>query len=131
MRAMTRLLSALTASLIIGSCAPAPPTGQAQGPASELAGRVAGPAKRCVSTTQLESLRVSDSDPHLLVYGNSGTIYANPLGRHCSFRHDDVLVMQPTSSEYCRGDLVRSFDRYSHIPGPACVLGDFIPYTRP
>ena len=130
MRGMTRLLSGLAVFLIVGSCAPAPPTGHAQGPASELAGRVVGPAKRCVSITQLESLRVSDSDPHLLVYGNSGTIYANPLGPHCSFRHDDVLVMQPTSSEYCRGDLVRSNNGISNIPGPTCVLGEFVPYKR-
>jgi hypothetical protein len=28
------------------------------------------------------------------------------------------------------GDLVRSFDSVSKIPGPSCRLGDFIPYTR-
>jgi len=128
---MARILPPVVLAIAIGSCAPSPPSGQAQGPASELAGLVAGPAKRCVSITSLESLRVSDSDPHMLVYRNGETIYANPLGPHCSFRHDDVLVMQPTSSEYCRGDLVRSIDRYSKIPGPACVLGDFIPYTHP
>lgn len=128
---MKRILSTAALALAIGSCAPSPPAAQDQGPASELAGLVAGPAKRCVSITSLESLRVSDGDSHLLVYRNGGTIYANLLGPHCSFRHDDVLVMQPTSSEYCRGDLVRSFDRYSKIPGPACVLGDFIPYTHP
>lgn len=129
---MTRFNSAFALPLILASCAPAPPAGQPQGPAVELAGRVAGPAKRCVSITSLESLRVSDSDPHLLVYGGSGrTIWVNPLGPHCSFRHDDVLVMQPTSSEYCEGDIVRSIDRYSKIPGPACVLGNFIPYNRP
>ena len=128
---MTRFLFALAIGSTVGSCAPAPLTGQAQAPAVELAGLVAGPAKRCVSITSLESLRVSENDPHLLVYGNSPTIYANPLGPHCSFRRDDVLVMQPTSSEYCRGDLVRSFDRYSKIPGPSCVLGDFIPYAHP
>ena len=58
-------------------------------------------------------------------------IWANPLGPHCSFRSDDVLVTEPIGSSYCRGDLVRSFDSQSRIPGPACVLGDFIPYRRP
>lgn len=128
---MKRILPPVALALAIGSCAPSPPAAQVQGPASELAGLVAGPPKRCVSITPLESLRVSDSDPHLLIYGNGRTIYANPLGPHCSFRHDDVLVMQPTSSEYCEGDIARSIDRYSKIPGPACVLGNFIPYSRP
>ena len=128
---MKRILPQVALALAIGSCAPSPPATQPRGPTSELAGLVAGPAKRCVSITSLQSLRVSDSDPHLLLYGSGLTVWANPLGPHCSFRHDDVLVTQPTSSEYCEGDIVRSFDRYSKIPGPACVLGNFIPYSRP
>jgi len=39
-------------------------------------------------------------------------------------------VTEPIGSQYCRGDIVRSFDRQSRIPGPACILGDFVPYTR-
>ena len=42
-----------------------------------------------------------------------------------------VLVTEPTGSQYCRGDIVRTFDRSSRIPGPACILGDFVPYRRP
>ena len=124
---MKRILPSV--ALVLASCAPSPPA--AQGPASELAGRVAGPPKSCVSITPPQSLRISDRDPHLLIYGDGRTVWANPLGPHCSFRYDDVLVTQPTGSQYCRGDIVRSIDRYSHIPGPACVLGDFIPYNRP
>ena len=50
-------------------------------------------------------------DHSLLLYGSGRTIWANPLGPHCSFRYDDVLVTEPVGSSYCRGDIVRSFDR--------------------
>ena len=79
----------------------------------------------------MQSLRVSDSNRHTLLYGSGRTIWANLLAPHCSFRFDDLLVTEPTGSYYCRGDIVRSLDRISGIPGPACVLGDFIPYSRP
>jgi hypothetical protein len=50
----------------------------------------------------------------------------------CSgFSQWDVLVMEPIGSQYCRGDLVRSVDPVSRIPGAACQLGDFVPYTKP
>jgi hypothetical protein len=76
-----------------------------------------------------ETLRISESDPHMLLYGSGRTLWVNRLGS-CAFRSDDILVTEPTGSEHCRGDLVRSFDRTSHIPGPSCVLGDFVPYSR-
>ena len=85
---------------------------------------------RCVAISSQQSLRVSDSDRHMLLYGNGRTIWANRLGQ-CTFGSDDVLVTEPMGSYYCRGDLVRSFDRLSRIPGPACVLGEFVPYNRP
>lgn len=126
---MTRILAALVLSL--AACAPPPSAGQQAGPIPELLGRIAGAPQRCVTTSSVESLRVSDRDSHVLIYGNGPTIWANRLGPHCSFRIDDVLVTEPFGSSYCRGDIVRSFDRQSHIPGPACVLSDFVPYTRP
>ena len=125
---MTRTLVVL--ALVLGSCVPAPPAERQQGPAQELAGRVAGAPKRCVSIASQQSLRVSDSDRHVLLYGNGRTIWINRIGQ-CTFGSDDVLVTEPFGSSYCRGDLVRSFDRQSRIPGPACVLGEFVPYNRP
>jgi hypothetical protein len=125
---MTRILLAL--ALVLGSCVPPPSAERQQGPDPQLAGRVAGAPQRCVTISAQQSLRVSDSDRHMLLYGNGRTIWTNRLGQ-CTFGSDDVLVTEPLGSSYCRGDLVRSFDRQSRIPGPACVLGDFVPYNRP
>ena len=41
-----------------------------------------------------------------------------------------ILVVEPFGSQYCRGDRVNSLDPVSHLPGPACILGDFVPYSR-
>jgi hypothetical protein len=122
-----KLLIAATV-LLLASCA-ARPTAERQGPPTELSGRSPGPAQHCVLIDQTSALRVSESDRHTLLYGSGKTIWANPLGQ-CGFGYDDVLVTEPLGSYHCRGDLVRSFDRSSHIPGPSCVLGDFVPYSR-
>jgi hypothetical protein len=94
----------------------------------ELAGRAAGPPVNCVQTNQLDSLRISQNNRHALIYGSGRTVYANNLGV-CRYGSDDVLVTEQFGSQLCRGDIVRSFDRYSRIPGPTCVLSDFVPYT--
>jgi hypothetical protein len=79
---------------------------------------------------QLDALRVSGNDRHTLIYGNGRTVWANSLGPACGFGYDDIIVTQPTGSQLCGGDIVRSFDRVSRIPGPSCVLNDFVPYER-
>lgn len=123
---MRRMMVA--AALLLGSCAMPQP--EPQGLPIELAGRIAGPPQRCVPVDQTSSLRVSETDRHTLVYGNGRIVWANHLGDHCGFRQDDVLVTQPFGSSHCRGDIVRSIDRTSRIPGPACILGDFVPFRR-
>jgi hypothetical protein len=116
------------AALLLGSCAVPQP--EPQSPPMELAGRMAGPPQRCVTIDQTSSFRLSENDRRTILYGSGRTIFANYLGPHCGFRQDDVLVTEPFGSSHCRGDIVRSFDRNSHIPGPACILGDFVPYRR-
>ena len=116
-------------AVALASCTAPPPPPQPQGPPLELVGRTAGLPQNCVTTTQLDVLRPSENAPHVMLYGSGRTIWANNLGS-CRFGYDDILVMQLYGSQLCRGDIVRSLDRLSRIPGPACVLGDFVPYRR-
>jgi hypothetical protein len=120
----------LAVLLSLASCAPAS-TGapQAQSPLG-LAGRTAGPPERCIVIEPAESFRVSQSDRHTLLYGTGRTIWANHLGSGCGFNSSLTLVTQPIGSSHCRGDLVRSFDSFTRIPGPSCILGEFTPYTH-
>jgi hypothetical protein len=116
-------------ALFAASCV-APQPEQPSRPPVELESRAAGPAQRCVPIDQSESMRVTDTNRHVLVYGSGRTTWANHLGPQCGFGRDDVLVTEPIGSYHCRGDIIRSFDRYSRIPGPSCVLGDWVPYRR-
>ena len=123
-------LQIVAAALVLASCAAPQPAPEPQQPAAELAGYAAGAPVRCIGTDQLQGLRLSENNRHVLLYGTGGKIWANPLGP-CGYGRDDVLVTEPFGSQICHGDIVHSFDRLSRIPGPACVLGDFVPYTRP
>jgi hypothetical protein len=118
----------LAALSILVSCAPSSGELSASSPFG-LNGRVAGPAQRCVLIDQNEPLRVSQSDPHTLLYGTGKTVWANHLGE-CSFHSGDALISHPIGSSYCRGDFVSSVDTIAHVRSSGCVLGEFIPYTR-
>ena len=101
----------------------------AEGSIPELAGRVAGAPQRCVPTEQTQGLRPANRTT--ILYGSGRTIWVNHMQQNCSgFSQWDPLVIEPIGSQYCRGDLVRTFDPVSKVPGAACRLGDFIPYTR-
>jgi hypothetical protein len=115
-------------SLAVCSCAAPQPEAPQRQPI-ELAGRSAGPPQRCVVIQSSEALRMSGTNRHVLIYGSGRTLWANNLGQ-CGFGSDDVLITEPIGSSYCRGDIVRSFDRFSRIPGATCVLGEFVPYRR-
>lgn len=90
----------------------------------------AGEPARCVTIYAQQSLMVSETSRHTLIYRDGRTTWVNELANYCRFGINDVLVTEPIGSQYCRGDIIRSFDRISHIPGPGCVLGEFVPYKR-
>jgi hypothetical protein len=95
----------------------------------ELAGRTPGPPQQCVNFLPQETLRTSDADRHVLIYSHGSKIWVNHLGS-CSFGTNDTLIVERTGSDVCRGEIIRSIDPVSKIPGPSCILGDFIPYNR-
>ena len=124
-----RFITACLVPVLAGCTAP-PPTTPINAPIAEIAGRVAGPPQRCVVTTQSEGFRAANRNTLLLRRGKS--IWVNQVQGGCgSFGQWDVLVTEPIGTQYCEGDLIRSFDPVSKIPGPTCRLGAFIPYTKP
>lgn len=116
----------IIAAILLGSCAAPPPATTTS--ASELTGRTAGIPQRCIRIERYEGLRVIG--PRTLAYGRSRTVWVNAVPECAALKYSDVLVTDPVATQFCRGDLVRSMDAASRIPGPACRLGDFVPYTR-
>lgn len=122
-------IEAIFLALALASCAAPDPSATSR-QASELTGRTAGPAQRCVLLDGQQTLRISNTDSHMVLYGGGKTVWANDLGPGCGFGTNDLLISEPSGSHYCRGDIVHSVDRYSRIPGPSCVLGEFVPFNR-
>ena len=91
---------------------------------AEIAGRVAGPAQQCVTLRPNESVRTTDSDRHVLLYGSGRTIWVNHLGS-CSFGSNDALLIERTGSDLCRGEIIRSFDPIQHNPRAELHPGRF------
>ena len=112
----------------IAGCAPTQPAG-APAAIAEIAGRTAGPAQSCVPIDSSTSLRIVDERTAL--YGGGATVWVNHFQTVCPGADPmDGLVTEPTGAQYCSGDHVRLLDPLARIPGPVCVLGDFVPYTR-
>jgi hypothetical protein len=119
------------AALAVSACAAPPPPAMPPAQSSLLAGRTAGPPQHCLPIRPTANLQIDPDDRSVLVYGFGRALWVNRLPDGCAFAPNDIPVFQPTGSSNCRGDIVRSVDRMSRIPGPSCVLGDFVPYTRP
>lgn len=97
--------------------------------ARALAGRVAGEAERCISTSPSEGLRVVDEQT--LLYGRGRTLYVNRLQSACpAIEPLGTLITEVYGGQLCRGDRVRGLEPGASIPGPSCLLGDFVPYRR-
>jgi hypothetical protein len=98
--------------------------------AQTLAGRVAGPPQSCVSAQSVSNLRVIDSAT--LGYGSGSTIYVNRLGGACpGLRELSTIIVDVQGGRYCRGDHFRAVELTGGIPGPVCILGDWMPYRKP
>lgn len=123
-----RRLAIFLVPLVAGCAAPEPAA--VPGQAAETAGLLAGPPQSCVTIHPTDTMRVSETDRHTLIFGKGGTVFANRLAPGCVFPANDVLLTEPNGPSYCRGDIVRSFDPVSKIPGPSCALNEFVPYTR-
>lgn len=125
-----RALMLIAASAALAGCSrPVTPPGSSL--AQEIAGRVAGPAQSCVSSEPQQNLRIIDAQT--IGYGWGRTIYVNHLGAPCpGLQPLSTLIVQPgIGGEYCRGDHVRGREMGAMIPGPVCILGEWIPYRRP
>ena len=97
--------------------------------ARELAGRVAGETRTCVSTSALQNLRSIDS--RTLAYEKGDTLWISRLRSDCSaVTPYNTLIVEGSTGQYCRGDRIRALEPGASIPGPICILSDWTPYRR-
>jgi hypothetical protein len=95
----------------------------------ELAGRSAGPPQDCVPASAGDGLVARDAQT--LVYRRGDTLWVNRLEAACpGLDPMSTLIVDVHSSQYCRGDRIRTLEPGRTIPGPTCLLGRFTPYRR-
>ena len=136
MRPTASLIPIAVMAAILAACSTAPAQ-QSRSPqasrelADALAGRVAGPPQRCITTYRTTS--VHPIDDWTILYDQGSTIYVqNPRGGCPGVgRGNDILVTRQTSTQICDGDIARTVDLTSRVEGGGCVFGPFVPYTRP
>lgn len=123
-----RALMLIAATALVGSCAqPAMLPGVAL--ARETGGRIAGAPQTCVASEQNQNLRVIDKQT--LAYGWGSTVFVNHLPGPCpGLDQTSTLIISAQPGQYCRGDHVQARELGAIIAGPACNLGDWIPYRR-
>lgn len=116
--------------LILGACAApeaGPPTRDQEALSRDLAGRVAGEPQTCISASSSSSLTIVDR--RTLTYRDGRTLWVNRLPAECpGLRPLATLIVEVQGTRYCRSDRVRAVETGSSIPGPSCLLGDFVPY---
>lgn len=127
---MKHLLS--LAGIALAGCAAHPvtsPTREQDALARELAGMRAGEARQCIPAQRQGSLTIVDRRTVTLREGR--TLWVNRLESSCpGIQPFNSLIVEVHGSEYCRNDKVRGLEPGSNIPGPICLLGDWVPYRE-
>ena len=125
---MRSLLLLLLAAIVASCVQSSAPVGVSLDP--QLAGRVAGPPRSCITAFSNSNLTAIDAST--FVYRSGDTIYVNHPSSPCpGIAPLNTLIVDAQQGHYCRGDRVRGLEPGSIIAGPVCILGDWVPYGRP
>ncbi|MEO7365242.1 MAG: hypothetical protein ABIW03_02890 [Sphingomicrobium sp.] len=132
-----RSLSLLLSAAAVVSCAPVEPV--ARTPQAEahlqtaLNGRMPGQPVACLPDFRSNDMTVIDDSTILFRAGR--TTYRNDLqGGSCSHLgsgHYALLTRRYGGVGLCRGDIAEVRDLTNGFTVGSCVIGDFIPYTKP
>lgn len=110
---------------LAGAAAPAAPR------EPPLAGRIAGPAVDCVDQSRVNGPEIVD-DRTILYRQSLKRVWRNDLTAACGgLRPSATLIVEIYGNQLCRGDLLRTREPGSILPGPICRLGKFTPYDLP
>ena len=119
----------LAIAIMVGLAASSAAPKVVHGEVTELAGRAAGKAQRCIPSEQGRLFTVSTSNSHILLYERGNTIWASRLDASCGFKAGQTVIPDSNAGYYCKGDLVRAGDRITLMPfGELCPLGEFRAY---
>ncbi len=115
--------------LALCGCAPQSPVAVQSPLPQMLAGLTAGAPRNCIPTQTMSGLQLVDDNTVTMRLGNK--LWVNHLRASCNVGNGfKTIVIDVHGGQYCRNDFFRLVEPGSSIPGPACFLGEWVPYTR-
>ena len=132
---MRKVIVLAGAAILVGASSPgAPPrTAGAQAKLDKhLAGRVPGEPVKCLKSSQ--TISPIGIDDQTMLFRDGPRVWRTEL--QGAFQCSDLggrksVVTGGNSIRVCRGDRVHIVDLTDGSPVGACVMGAFIPYTKP
>jgi hypothetical protein len=118
-------------TLSLAACAHTSDTSSDRGEAklaTLLEGRTAGTPQSCIAA--FRDSRLSVIDGTAVVYDEGDAIWVARPSNPQSLRSNDILIVERTSSQLCKQDIVRTVDRTGGFPTGVVFLGDFVPYRK-
>lgn len=138
MKTCTLTLAALCAVAVSAGTAtagsrPPRPNALTDRQSAELArlfdGKTAGAPVACVQMGFSTDGPRAITDDVLVYQAGRDLIYRNDLSGSCNgISRGNVLLLKPTNSQYCRGDIARALDSTTGMTVGSCALGSFVPY---
>lgn len=94
-------------------------------------GKVAGKPRDCLPNTGNRNPIAVGED--IIAFRRGDIIYRNNLRSICQGLNGkrDILISIVPSGNVCKNDKVKRVDRFTGVPRSLCVLGQFVPYTKP
>jgi len=137
MSAGSKVILGLSAAVMLASCSTTP-VQEARSPRAEreladaLAGRVAGQPVSCIPNYRANDMQIVDDWTILFKDGRTTYVQSPRGGCNGIGSGRNVLVTRLWgTNQLCSGDISHLVDLTSGIGGGSCVLGEFVPYTKP
>lgn len=135
---MRSVMSLLIATSVVACAAPPPAQTAALSAkqqarlSQQLSGKVAGRPQSCLPSWRTHDMVVID-DQTLIFRESPGRVWLQKPQNPCNLLSAGpyALVTRTSTSALCQGDIGQVLDTLSKTNVGSCVMGPFIPYTRP
>ena len=98
-------------------------------PDTLLAGRTAGEPVHCISQTRIIDTQTFDDGSIFYRMSEKNDYLQRP--HDCPrLNSGRAFATETHSTQLCSGDTLNVFDAAAHIPYGACILDDFVPYSK-
>lgn len=134
-----RSMIPLTMMAMVAGCTAGPPPApvaldakQQSRMAQLLGGKVAGPPQTCLPNWRTRDMIVIDGSTIIFRESANRVWVQKPLSPCDRLGAPSyALVTRSTVNQLCRGDISEIVDTTANFAVGSCVMGDFVPYTRP